>query len=442
MLLGAPLLAAVVNACADAPAAPAALPLTGPDGAPSLAMAASPSPSAQASLAVSFADVGAMGGFLEHFNVNPSDQATWVKPPAPWRPADWAIVRHARDRAAWYDMEPMAAWHHGTTCNPPPLTHTVSSYDESVFLCRNHMMTAVNAGGYAVTYLTPNRMVDFSSGAVVRFDVATLRASHKDWVDLWVTPYEDNLVAPLDDDLPDLQGEPQRAIHLRMTSERNRSAFEAFRVDGHAAVRLPSATARGYEEAFAAVGLTTSATRRDTFELHLSPTRIRFGMPRYGLWWVDAPVSGLGWTRGVVQIGHHSFNPQAGNGGPTTWHWDNVGIAPAVRFTILNASRRYVDAATAGQPVTFPRGAPAGSHLRFAAYGAGTDISVDGGRTWSAARRQVEEHERPNRFPSYWTPVPTGTASVLFRPTADEGKGKKTEEWFVRDISIWSPNAG
>jgi hypothetical protein len=38
------------------------------------------------------------------------------------------------------------------------------------------MMTATNASGYGVTYVTPARVVDFSAGtAVVRFDVATLR---------------------------------------------------------------------------------------------------------------------------------------------------------------------------------------------------------------------------------------------------------------------------
>jgi hypothetical protein len=97
-----------------------------------------------------------------------------------------------------------------------------------------------------------------------------------------------------------------------MTALRDRSAFEASVVRNFASTRLPVADARGYEEVFAARGLAPSATRRDTFELHVSRTRVRFGMPRYGLWWVDAEIpGGLDWSQSVVQIGHHSFNPAA-----------------------------------------------------------------------------------------------------------------------------------
>ena len=60
-------------------------------------------------------------------------------------------------------------------------------------------------------------MVDFSGGeAVVRFDLSTLRTSPRDWVDIWLTPYEDHLQLPLDNWLPDLTGEPSRSVHLRM----------------------------------------------------------------------------------------------------------------------------------------------------------------------------------------------------------------------------------
>ena len=32
----------------------------------------------------------------------------------------------------------------------------------AVFQCRNHVMTAINASGYGVIYLTPNHLVDLS----------------------------------------------------------------------------------------------------------------------------------------------------------------------------------------------------------------------------------------------------------------------------------------
>jgi hypothetical protein len=284
---------------------------------------------------------------------------------------------------------------------------------------------------------------------VVRFDVATLRESGRDWIDLWLTPYADNLVTPLDDSLPDLQGEPRRGLHVRMTAERLRSAFEASVIRNHVATRLPRATTDGYEAAFAARGLRPSATRRDTFELHVSRTRVRFGMPRYNLWWVDAEIpGGLDWTRAVVQLGHHSFNPAGDGGRATTWHWDNVGLAPAVPFTALRADRRFVDAATPNGEVVFPRGAPAGAHLRFSAIGA-TEVQFvrapgadddDDDETWTAARRQAQERLDTRRFASYWMPIPAGTTRVRFRPVRAL-RFLSGGLWMARDITVWSPTA-
>ena len=64
---------------------------------------------------------------------------------------------------------------HGPGCEPPPATHPTSDYGDAVYLCKDHMMTAINAGGYGMIYLTPDRQIDFSEGeATIRFDVSTL----------------------------------------------------------------------------------------------------------------------------------------------------------------------------------------------------------------------------------------------------------------------------
>ena len=91
--------------------------------------------------------------------------------------------------------------------------------------------------------------------------------------------------------------------------------------------------------------------QRDTFELDISKNHIRFGMPQYNFWWVDADIPTLDWSQGVVQLGHHSYNPEKdcnydGTCGPNTWHWDNVSITPAVPFTILRADQRYLNGDT------------------------------------------------------------------------------------------------
>jgi hypothetical protein len=384
--------------------------------------------------------------------------ANWpLHPPTPWKPTDFDVAIHSRDQATWYTPEPFRAAH-GTGCqplqNPEPVndvrtgdtgSHAVASYDDMNYRCRNHMMTAINASGYGAVYLTPNAMVDFSAGeAVIKFAMSTLRTSARDWVDLWITPWDDNLKLPLDGSLgvgTDLQGPPRTALHVRMTSEWNRTRFEAYFVNNFNEGRLPVVSTAGYESILLPV-----STRRDTFELRLSASRVRFGMkklaspngPAASLTWVDAAVR-LPFTRGVVQFGHHSMNPTSGGGSPNTWHWDDFTIAPAVPFTIITPKLvggtrvRYVNAATAAAPVEFERAAPAAAFLRFAAFGTGIQVSFDGGATWSDARRQPALFDRPERFRSYWSPVPARVSSVRFRQN-----GAAPANWLVRDVTIWS----
>jgi hypothetical protein len=121
--------------------------------------------------------------------------------------------------------------------------------------------------------------------------------------------------------------------------------------------------------------LIPSMATRTTFELHLSKTHIKFGMPQYNAWWIDSAIPDLGWDRGVVQFGHHSYNPQKEcQEGPDpylhpgdpgcragTWHWDNLSISPSVPYTLIPATNRVADATT--PTYTFPAPAPADSYL-------------------------------------------------------------------------------
>jgi hypothetical protein len=100
--------------------------------------------------------------------------------PEPWRSAHWDITVHSRDRDTWKTLNPMHA-HHGPDCAPPPALHESNAYEDAVFLCRDHLMTAIRGDGYAAIYLTPNHMLDFSAGeAILRFDMSTLRTSDGD----------------------------------------------------------------------------------------------------------------------------------------------------------------------------------------------------------------------------------------------------------------------
>jgi len=367
------------------------------------------------------------GGFMETFDGAPAS-------PQAVRPPNWEVVVHSRDPGTWNTLNSMTA-DHGMDCAPPPGTHDTAAYESAVFQCRNHIMTAISAEGYGVIYLTPNQMVDFSTGeAVVQFDVSTLRRSDRDWLDLWITPFEDNLVAPLEEWLPDLSGEPRRAIHVRMDATSGGTMFRT-RVICNFGGGCGGASSNISYESF----LTPSSTRRDTFELRISRTHIRFGMPAYNVWWQDMDVPDIGWTQGIVQLGHHSYTPykgscMSGGCGPNTWHWDNVNISPAVPFTMLHADRRFTDANNPA--VSFPGGAPANSFLRFAGIGQNLSVSFDGGTSWQPAQLQAQEKHQDELFDSYWMPVPAGTANVRFR-----GERWFAGNWRAKDISIWGTSA-
>ena len=96
--------------------------------------------------------------------------------------------------------------HGGTDCSAFPETHRVREYADSVFQCDDHLLTAINGEAYALAYLTPAIVTEFSAEnpAIIRFEVSTARSSSRDWIDLWITPFDDNLIYPLEPWLPRL----------------------------------------------------------------------------------------------------------------------------------------------------------------------------------------------------------------------------------------------
>lgn len=360
--------------------------------------------------------------FVETFDGDPIE-------PTSWNPDNWDVTVHSRDRDTWYTLLDMQAAH-GPACEGPPMTHLINTYEQSVYNCRNHMMTAINAVGYGVIYLTPNHVVDFSERtAVIQFDISTARNSFRDWIDIWVTPYEQNLQLPLEGFRPDLNGEPQNGIHIRLDLSRN--SFRAFRIENHNAVEISGQHWVGYDDFF-----DPSPMRRDTFQIDLSSRHLIVGMPDYNLYWIDKDIEELDWTQAIVQFGHHSYNPNKscnfdGTCGPNSWHWDSVIMKPALPFAIISADRRYVNEESTSAEFESP--APAFAHLRFAGIGEQLEVSFDGGNSWQTAQKQIQEEDNPGAFASYWMPIPIGVSQVEFR-----GESWFAGKWHVRDISIWA----
>src|SRR6266851_2597068 len=116
--------------------------------------------------------------------------------PMPWNPTNWDVIVHSRDQQTWSQLDPVQA-QHGADCGAPPATHVVTSYEDAVFVCNQHMMTAINAAGYGEIIFTPDHLADWTNQPVViDWQQSTLRTSARDWTDVTITPFLDNLVLP------------------------------------------------------------------------------------------------------------------------------------------------------------------------------------------------------------------------------------------------------
>jgi hypothetical protein len=130
----------------------------------------------------------------------------------------------------------------------------------------------------------------------------------------------------------------------------------------------------------------------------------------------------LSWNQGVVQFGHHSYtplkdcedNPQficAAN----TWHWDNIGISPALPFYQWQATPERTGAPITDsdpRPMSFGRRAPSGSALYFSGN-CGVEVRDTESSEWREATIIQNIHSEHTQ--SYRVSVPTGSAGVEFR---------------------------
>lgn len=349
----------------------------------------------------------------------------------------WDIQIHSRDRESWFALPAIAA-QHGADCAPPPATHPNTSYEGSVFQCRDHVMTAINgSAGYAAIYLTPNRLLDFSGGGSVTFDLSLERASTRDWWDVLITPFGDNLALPLLSNLSqgvDLQGAPRNTIHIGTDNGEGSPVLTVVR--------------NGVEQSYGSSGVPANANvpadvnqaaTRVPFKLTIGGGRIKFERLAAGtvpaVTFVDVAAS-VPFMSGVVQFGHHSYTPtKDGAGVPGTWHWDNLTLTPSTPFTMIKADRRY----TTGGAVNFDAPAPEGSYLRFSAI---CKVRVNGALVARAAdydRWGVGYH--PEHMSSYFVPIAAGTMQVTFG-FADDGWYTTGLGCIAKDVSIWSQAQG
>jgi hypothetical protein len=317
---------------------------------------------------------------------------------------------------------------HDHSCAPPPSTHTVTHVTDSVFMCNNHLMTATE-GGYAVTYLTPNRMLDWSDGeATLSIDVSTLRMSNRDWWDLWLTDFDSQLAVPLSDRFQaagvDLNGAPNGDyLHLNLIEQ---NVFYA-ESEAHELPRPPWGVAYN----------ASSATQRDTFVLTIRRSTFDFCKPDESMCWYKDQPHELNINQAVVQIGHHSYDPVKDGGQRGTWHWDNLSLSDSVPFTLIRGDKRsvttgpwYAPADDAARTVHFAKPAPANSYLRFSAIA--LEPTINGKRVQPIVPQDAWHHN------SYLVPIPEGTTSI----TWDSDVCYSGSDCVAKDFSIVSRATG
>lgn len=348
--------------------------------------------------------------FFEPFDGSPETPQAWSSP-------RWDIVVHHRSED---DVKPMIA-DHDMMCAPPPGKHSIQTTMESVFLCKNHLMTAIDssATGYAVIYLTPAAVLDWSSGpARIEFDISTFRTTKRDWIDIWLTPWSQNLALPLLSELPDLSGPPSNAIHIQLVNE-----------FGWSITRFPSGKGLSRYD-YVNRPVQRSAKFREKFVISIADGRLRMAHrnERSGQLVIFEDVAlpaDLGFDKAVVQFGHHSYTPNKDchfmsieGCGPNTWHWDNIKLTPAESFTMTKFEPIRVEGSIPVSP----------GWLRFAARG---KASVNWGHGWVP----VDPANGPTEgagYASYFIQIPKDATEVRLR-----GQPTWIGEWRAKDISIW-----
>lgn len=294
-------------------------------------------------------------------------------------------------------------------------------------------MTSLRADDYGLIALTPPVLIDFSvTEATLQFDISTLSVSQRDWFGIVIQPWNEHLPMPIAEWLPDLNGFGRRAIHF----------------DFHDGVICPVV----YREFSPAEGgdkfagscrwwdsweqyLSPSAQQSQTIKITLSSNRIKIEVPEIGLVWDDMKIDDLGWNKGVVSLLHHSYTPfKDGNGGPNTWHWDNVQIVPAQHFTIIRSDKRWVN--QDNTQLTFNRPAPKKSFLRGSVIGTHLEISFDNGINWEPVNEQAAKKTNQPSM-QFWHPIPSGTQSILLR-SGNKHPQWWSSNWIAKDISLFS----
>lgn len=345
--------------------------------------------------------------FLETFDGTPTN-------PEPWNNLDWNVFQTSRNNDTWEFPNPTDAHHAFSNCGDVASggSHTINTWPESVFKCNGHVMTSINGNvGYAAIYLSPPAMADFSgSPSTVGFDVSTFVGSSRDWLDVLITPLADFMQYPFRSDLDvDGSGMPRNSIHIEQGFGSQDWEIEITRNDVTEVIgrlTVPYSSFGGQ-----------SKVTRTPVRIVLSRTSLTLSYPTVSGASTTVNFADLGWNQGVIQLGHHSYDPfKDGAGAPNTWHWDNVSVNPARIFYQRQATPERTGAPIRDanpRTLSFGNPAPANSSLMFSGT-CNVDIRDNASAPWRRATI-IGPNIHPEHTQSYKISVPQGSTSAEFR---------------------------
>ncbi len=103
--------------------------------------------------------------------------------------------------------------------------HHIVRYEDMIYLCADHLMTAAYGAGASKLSLTPNHLLDASGGrAVVEFSVSTYRTAGRDYWQLDLTPPDTHLQLPEGDVVADANGKAVNGFNINTALDEGRNS--------------------------------------------------------------------------------------------------------------------------------------------------------------------------------------------------------------------------
>ncbi len=206
--------------------------------------------------------------------------------------------------------------------------------DESFFICKNHMMTALGeVDPYSVSAFWPKQEFNFSDGGVLEFEI-NINEGHteRSWWEVMITPRDQLKVGagPVDSAIDETYPNDRIVLDFRRLARTIKVGTGELAPNGW----LVNETERGqwdwrwWSTAYPDDPAIADRRVRRTMRIQLEQNRITWGIETadgsFDEMTVDVP-GGLPFDQGLVLFKTHAYTPhKTSNFDTYTFHWDNI----------------------------------------------------------------------------------------------------------------------